>query len=161
MAKQQDTEKSASAGDSKQVVRPATGASQTAGKQLTFGNRWAYAEAPEARDHVQIRERYDLFIDGRWQAPKSKDCFATQNPDSVHYHKWTLSRFAEAWQSGHTGRIRFYRISRIRNFRRILQFHPRRFDAATRWPLSQRPGDRRRRYGHHDHTFVVYPNIEG
>lgn len=33
-------------------------------------------------------------------------CFATQNPDSVHYYKWTLSRFTGARQSGQTGRIR-------------------------------------------------------
>ncbi|MEE9126248.1 MAG: aldehyde dehydrogenase family protein, partial [Planctomycetota bacterium] len=73
MAEQQGTEKSA-----KQVV-PAEKETGTR-PQLTFGERWAYADAPEAKDHAKIRERYDLFIDGRWQAPKSKEYFTTQNP---------------------------------------------------------------------------------
>ena len=73
MAEQQGTEKSA-----KQVV-PAEKETGTR-QQLTFGERWTYADAPEAKDHAKIRERYDLFIDGRWQAPKSKEYFTTQNP---------------------------------------------------------------------------------
>jgi aldehyde dehydrogenase (NAD+) len=48
--------------------------------QLSFGERWVYDDAPEARDHVQIRERYDLFIGGGWRAPTSQDYFTTTNP---------------------------------------------------------------------------------
>jgi aldehyde dehydrogenase (NAD+) len=71
----QDTGKSASAGASAKPARV-----PTPEPQLSFGERWVYDDAPEARDHVQVRERYDLFIDGGWRAPTSKDYFTTTNP---------------------------------------------------------------------------------
>jgi aldehyde dehydrogenase (NAD+) len=40
---------------------------------------WNYAPVPEKADHFAIRPRYDLFIDGEWQAPKDGKRFATIN----------------------------------------------------------------------------------
>ena len=42
----------------------------TASLALEFGHAWDYAPAPEAKDHVRIQPRYDLFVGGRWTAPK-------------------------------------------------------------------------------------------
>jgi len=39
-----------------------------------------YAPAPESPDHVRLAKRYDLFVGGKWVAPKSKRYFATINP---------------------------------------------------------------------------------
>lgn len=47
---------------------------------LTFGEKWKYAPAPEATDHFEIEERYGLFINGDFSAPKSGRYFETINP---------------------------------------------------------------------------------
>jgi aldehyde dehydrogenase (NAD+) len=47
---------------------------------LEFGSAWEYAPAPEATDHVRLQSRYDLFIGGRWVAPRAGKYFATINP---------------------------------------------------------------------------------
>lgn len=39
---------------------------------------WEYAPSPEAKDHIEIKPRYDLFINGKWQ--KTKKYFATTDP---------------------------------------------------------------------------------
>ena len=70
MTEQQDTRKGSEA----------IPAAAPAEHQLTFGERWVYSDAPEARDQVQIRKRYDLFLDGRWQAPAKGQYFATHDP---------------------------------------------------------------------------------
>jgi aldehyde dehydrogenase (NAD+) len=49
---------------------------------LNFGSAWSYAPAPEATDHVKIRPRYELFIDGAWQPPRSGRYFDTISPSS-------------------------------------------------------------------------------
>lgn len=41
---------------------------------------WAYAPAPESTDHVQIKEQYDLYIDGKWVKPESGKYYDTTNP---------------------------------------------------------------------------------
>jgi aldehyde dehydrogenase (NAD+) len=41
---------------------------------------WELAPAPESVDHINIQKRYDLFIDGKFVAPQSKQYFATVNP---------------------------------------------------------------------------------
>ncbi len=41
---------------------------------------WGYAPAPEARDIVRIRDRYGLFIGGRFVEPRSGRSFTTINP---------------------------------------------------------------------------------
>ena len=39
---------------------------------------WEYAPSPEAKDHIEIKPQYDLFINGKWH--KTKKYFATINP---------------------------------------------------------------------------------
>lgn len=63
--------------------------------QLVFGERWTYAPAPQSTDHVTIRERYDLFIDGAWVAPKGRRHFDTVNPAT----EATLTRVAQGGQA--------------------------------------------------------------
>jgi aldehyde dehydrogenase (NAD+) len=43
---------------------------------------WGYAPAPEATDHVKLREEYGLLVGGRWVAPLSESTFKTINPAS-------------------------------------------------------------------------------
>jgi aldehyde dehydrogenase (NAD+) len=59
---------------------------------LDFGAAWEYAPAPEARDHVKIDARYELFIGGKWQAPSSGTYFPTISPSDESQ----LSEVAEA-----------------------------------------------------------------
>src|SRR4051794_1990358 len=41
---------------------------------------WDYAPAPEATDHLRLRERYDLFVDGRFVPPEDGGVVTTVNP---------------------------------------------------------------------------------
>ena len=43
---------------------------------------WEYAPAPEARDIVQIRERYGLFVGGEEVEPRTKKWFASISPST-------------------------------------------------------------------------------
>src|SRR6266545_7564564 len=43
-------------------------------------SQWDYAPAPEARDLVQLRERYGHFVGGEWLEPK--ESYATIDPAS-------------------------------------------------------------------------------
>jgi aldehyde dehydrogenase (NAD+) len=47
---------------------------------LEFGRAWDYAPAPEATDHVRIAPRQELFVGGKWTAPRSGKYFDTMNP---------------------------------------------------------------------------------
>ncbi|HEY6462998.1 MAG TPA: aldehyde dehydrogenase family protein [Polyangiaceae bacterium] len=47
---------------------------------LDFGRAWEYAPAPEATDHVTIAPRQELFVGGKWVAPRSGKYFDTINP---------------------------------------------------------------------------------
>ncbi|MBL7923784.1 MAG: aldehyde dehydrogenase family protein [Bacteroidia bacterium] len=49
-------------------------------KALNFSTSWSYAPAPEAADHFQLKERYDLFINGKFSAPATGKYFDTINP---------------------------------------------------------------------------------
>ena len=42
--------------------------------------KWDYSNSPEAKDHIHLKERYDLFIGGRWV--KAKKYFDTINPSN-------------------------------------------------------------------------------
>lgn len=48
--------------------------------KLNFDSSWDYAPAPESAGHVQLKERYELFIDGEFVQPKSGVYFNTINP---------------------------------------------------------------------------------
>ena len=63
------------------AVRAATSPTVTppAERRLTFGAKWSYAPAPETSP-VKIAPRYELFVDGKFTAPKSGDYFSSINP---------------------------------------------------------------------------------
>ncbi len=41
---------------------------------------WEYAAAPESAGHIQLKEKYDHFIDGKFQQPSSGKYFYSINP---------------------------------------------------------------------------------
>ena len=41
---------------------------------------WPLSPAPESKDHFTLKSQYDLFIGGKWTAPKSGNYFDTINP---------------------------------------------------------------------------------
>jgi aldehyde dehydrogenase (NAD+) len=41
---------------------------------------WEYAPAPESTDHVRLRDRYGLFIDGAFAEPADGQWVPTINP---------------------------------------------------------------------------------
>ncbi len=45
-----------------------------------FKASWTYDKAPESTDHIQIKKKYDLFIDGKFTKPISGKYFDTINP---------------------------------------------------------------------------------
>ncbi len=47
---------------------------------LKFNEGWSYSPAPESTDHVSIKERYELFIGGKFVKPIKGKYFATINP---------------------------------------------------------------------------------
>lgn len=63
--------------------------------QTSSDGLWSYAPSLEATDHFKIRERYDLFIDGKFVAPRSGVYRPTINPATEQ----ALSRVAEAGSS--------------------------------------------------------------
>ena len=60
--------------------------------KLAFNDGWTYAPAPESTDHITIKKRYELFIDGDFVAPEKGRYFATVNPATEE----RLSRVASA-----------------------------------------------------------------
>jgi aldehyde dehydrogenase (NAD+) len=59
---------------------------------LEFGRAWEYAPAPETPDHVKLQDKYQLFIGGKWTAPKSGKYFETISPSTEK----SLAEIAEA-----------------------------------------------------------------
>src|SRR5213596_3176367 len=49
-------------------------------RRLDFGERWSYAPALEANSYIKLRNRYQLFINGRFVSPKSGQYFDSINP---------------------------------------------------------------------------------
>ena len=43
-------------------------------------NAWSYAPAPESTDHIKLKKRYDLFINGKFVKPATEKYFDTINP---------------------------------------------------------------------------------
>lgn len=41
---------------------------------------WDYSPAPESTSHINLKKRYDLYINGEWVKPSSKKYFKTINP---------------------------------------------------------------------------------
>ena len=61
-------------------------------RRLTFGDRWSYAPAPEANDYIRLQKRYQLFVNGKFVAPKSGKYFDSINPATEE----KLAEIAEA-----------------------------------------------------------------
>ena len=59
------------------IARPAAASSSI--PQLIFGDLWEYDPAPETAD-PKLKSRYDLFIGGKFVAPKSGKYFDSINP---------------------------------------------------------------------------------
>lgn len=57
-----------------------------------FKASWKYAEAPESTDHIQIKKKYDLYIDGNFVKPAKGKYFDTINPATDQ----KITRIAEA-----------------------------------------------------------------
>ena len=53
---------------------------------------WQYAPAPEAHDYIKLRDRYELFIGGKFVQPKKREYFPTINPANER----TLTHVAHA-----------------------------------------------------------------
>ncbi|MFN2507631.1 MAG: aldehyde dehydrogenase family protein [Chthoniobacterales bacterium] len=49
-------------------------------RRLSFGDKWSYAPAPEARDYIRLNARYRHFINGKFVAPHSGKYFPSINP---------------------------------------------------------------------------------
>ena len=60
--------------------------------KLAFDGGWEYAPAPESTDHIQVKKRYGLFINGEFVAPEKGRYFDTVNPATEE----KLSRVADA-----------------------------------------------------------------
>ena len=60
--------------------------------KLAFDGGWEYAPAPESTDHIKVKKRYGLFIDGDFIAPEKGRYFDTINPAN----ETKLSRVAMA-----------------------------------------------------------------
>ena len=43
-------------------------------------NNWEYAPSLEGTSHIQLKKRYELFIDGKWVKPSSNKYFDSINP---------------------------------------------------------------------------------
>lgn len=63
--------------------------------KLDFASVWEYAPAPESSDHVEIKDRYELFIDGKFVKPSKGRYFNSTNPAT----KEIITEFAEATQN--------------------------------------------------------------
>jgi aldehyde dehydrogenase (NAD+) len=60
--------------------------------KLKFNSTWGYAPAPESTSHIKLKDRYDLFINGKFVKPSSGKYFETINPATEQ----KLSEVAEA-----------------------------------------------------------------
>ncbi len=43
---------------------------------------WDYSPAPESSSHINLKKKYDLYIDGKWVKPSSGKYFKTINPSN-------------------------------------------------------------------------------
>ncbi len=46
----------------------------------TLESMWDYAPSLESTGHINLKESYDLYIDGKWVKPSSGKYFETNNP---------------------------------------------------------------------------------
>ncbi|MFI5203127.1 MAG: aldehyde dehydrogenase family protein [Flavobacteriales bacterium] len=49
-------------------------------KENTTTEKWKLSPSPESTSHIRLQEKYDLFIDGKFQKPSGGKYFASINP---------------------------------------------------------------------------------
>lgn len=49
-------------------------------KKTEDSTSWLYSPSPESTSHINIRESYDLYINGKWEKPSSGKYFDSINP---------------------------------------------------------------------------------
>ncbi len=64
-------------------------------RMLQFGEKWQYAPAPESTDSVVLEKKYNLFINGKFVAPRSGRYYTTINPATEE----DLAEVAEAGEA--------------------------------------------------------------
>src|ERR1051325_5665554 len=53
-------------------------------KQKANQKTWEYAKSPESKDHINLKNRYELFINGKWQGTgKYFDTINPANEDKI------------------------------------------------------------------------------
>ena len=57
-----------------------------------LNDNWDYSSSLEAINHIQLKKKYNLFIDGKWIAPSKNNYFKTINPANEE----TLAEIASA-----------------------------------------------------------------
>ncbi len=62
--------------------------------KLDFASLWEYDAAPESSANLDIKDKYDLFIGGKFQKPSKGRYFTSVNPSSEE----EVTQFAEATQ---------------------------------------------------------------
>jgi len=62
---------------------------------LDFKSGWDYAPAPESADHINLKDQYELFINGKFTVPSEGKYFDTINPAK----ETRIARIAEANQA--------------------------------------------------------------
>ena len=65
---------------------------KTETKKSAYFTDWKYAPSPESKDHIRIKSKYDLFINGEFVKPSSGKYFDTISPSTEE----KLSSVAEA-----------------------------------------------------------------
>lgn len=59
--------------------------------RLDFSSFWEYSDAPESKEHVEIRDRYEHFIDGTFTEPEKGRYMKSYNPADEE----VIAEFAE------------------------------------------------------------------
>jgi len=96
---------------------------------------WDYAPAPEARDLVQLRERYGIFVGGKWIEPK--ETYTTIDPASEE----PLAEIGQAGPAeGRDGRRR--RARRVRERLVGARTRPSARSTSSASPACSRSGSR-------------------
>src|ERR1700694_497150 len=75
---------------------------------------WEYAPAPEGHDYLKLRDRYELFIGGKFVVPKERRYFPTINPANER----TLAHVAHAGKADVAAAVNAARAAYDRYWRR-------------------------------------------
>lgn len=83
--------------------------SKKAAKQTDKAPTWDYSPALESTSHVEVKKRYDLYINGEWVKPSSKKYFKTINPateellsEVAHANEKDVDRAVKAARKAYT-----------------------------------------------------------